>query len=59
MTFQPAGKIEEFFQGVSEGALKTMSEAEQDKFREEHGFKRVCPPNQPVKKVALMASRDR
>ncbi|SFE66933.1 cupin domain-containing protein [Spirosoma endophyticum] len=50
MTFQPAGKMEVFFQKVSEGALKTMSEAEQDKFREEHGFKRVGPPINQLKK---------
>ncbi|RZM21740.1 MAG: cupin domain-containing protein [Pedobacter sp.] len=50
MTFQPAGKMEEFFQKVSEGALKTMSEAEQDKFREDHGFKRVGPPLNQLKK---------
>lgn len=50
MTFQPAGKMEEFFQKVSDGALKTMGEAEQDKFREEHGFKRVGPPIKQLKK---------
>ncbi|GAB3011812.1 cupin domain-containing protein [Spirosoma pulveris] len=50
MTFQPAGKMETFFQKVSEGALKTMSEADQDKFREEHGFKRVGPPINQLKK---------
>ncbi len=50
MTFQPAGKMEAFFQKVSEGTLKTMSEAEQDTFREEHGFKRVGPPINQLKK---------
>ncbi len=50
MTFQPAGKMEVFFQKVSEGVLKTMSEAEQDKFREDHGFKRVGPPINQLKK---------
>ncbi len=44
MYFQPAGKMEAFFRKISEGAAKNMSEAEQDKFREEHGFKRVGPP---------------
>lgn len=47
--FQPAGKMEEFFAKVSEGALKNKSEAEQDKFREEYGFKRVGPPIKNLK----------
>ena len=42
--FQPAGKMEEFFTKVSEGAAKGMTEENLDKFREEHGFKRVGPP---------------
>lgn len=41
--FQPAGKMEEFFSKVSEGALKNLTLEQQDKFREEHGFKRVGP----------------
>ena len=49
MTFQPAGKMEECFQKISEGVMKTMSEAQQDKFREEHGFKRVGPPINQLK----------
>jgi mannose-6-phosphate isomerase-like protein (cupin superfamily) len=49
--FQPAGKMEEFFTKVSEGAVKDMTEAQQDKFREEHGFKRVGPPIQHFKKM--------
>jgi mannose-6-phosphate isomerase-like protein (cupin superfamily) len=51
MIFQPAGKMEEFFNKVSEGAAKNMSEEEQDKFREEHGFKRVGPPIKNFKKM--------
>lgn len=50
MIFQPAGKMEEFFNKVSEGAAKNMSETELDKFREEHGFKRVGPPIKNFKK---------
>lgn len=50
MFFQPAGKMEEFFRKLSEGAAKNMSEAEQDKFREEYGFKRVGPPIKNFKK---------
>ena len=44
MFFQPAGKMEECFTKISTGITKNMTEAEQDKFREEHGFKRVGPP---------------
>lgn len=51
MIFQPAGKMEEFFNKVSEGVAKNMSEEEQDKFREEHGFKRVGPPIKNFKKM--------
>lgn len=43
MFFQPAGKMEEFFQKVSAGFAKNMTEAEQDAFREAHGHKRVGP----------------
>lgn len=50
MFFQPAGKMEEFFRKVSEGVGKNMSEEEQDKFREEHGFKKVGPPIKNFKK---------
>jgi mannose-6-phosphate isomerase-like protein (cupin superfamily) len=49
--FQPAGKMEEFFTKVSQGAAKGMTEAEQDKFREDHGFKRVGPPIKNFKKM--------
>lgn len=44
MFFQPAGKMEEFFQAVSEGKMKNMSEAEANDFRKAHGFERVGPP---------------
>jgi len=43
MTFQPAGKMEEFFIAVSEGKLAKMTTAEQDTFRKQHGFERVGP----------------
>ena len=43
MTFQPAGKMEEFFIAVSEGKLAKMPLAEQDEFRKQHGFERVGP----------------
>ena len=50
MFFQPAGKMEAFFNKLSQGGAKNMTPAEQDKFREEHGFKRVGPPIKDFKK---------
>ncbi|HWC52069.1 MAG TPA: cupin domain-containing protein [Chitinophagaceae bacterium] len=50
MFFQPAGKMEDMFRKISEGATKNMTEAEQDQFREEHGIKRVGPPLTNLKK---------
>ena len=44
MFFQPAGKMEEMFRKISEGVTKNFSEEEQEKFRTEHGIKRVGPP---------------
>ncbi|HUC81884.1 MAG TPA: cupin domain-containing protein [Flavisolibacter sp.] len=44
MFFQPAGKMEEMFRKIGEGLTKNMTEEQQDKFREEHGIKRVGPP---------------
>ena len=49
--FQPAGKMEEFFSKLSQGVAKNMSLEEQDKLREEHGFKRVGPPIAYFKKL--------
>jgi len=49
--FQPAGKMEEFFTQVSQGATKNMTEEEQDTFREAHGFKRVGPAIKNFKKM--------
>jgi mannose-6-phosphate isomerase-like protein (cupin superfamily) len=51
MFFQPAGKMEEFFIKVSEGVAKNMTEEELDRFREEHGFRRVGPPIKYFKKL--------
>jgi mannose-6-phosphate isomerase-like protein (cupin superfamily) len=50
MFFQPAGKMEAFFKKLSEGVTKNMTAEEQDKLREEHGFKRVGPPLTYTKK---------
>lgn len=49
MIFQPAGKMEECFRKISQGVTPNMSEAEQDAFREAHGFKRVGPPIKQAK----------
>ena len=51
MIFQPAGKMEACFRKISEGATRNMSEEEQDKFREAHGFKRVGPPLRQEKRM--------
>jgi len=50
ITFQPAGKMEEFFIAISEGVMKGKSEKEQDDFRKLHGFERVGPPIDYFKK---------
>ena len=43
MLFQPAGKMEHFFKAISEGAEKTMTDAQKLQFREDHGIKVVGP----------------
>lgn len=43
MFFQPAGKMEQMFQKISEGATKNMTEEQQNQFRHEHGIKKVGP----------------
>jgi len=44
MIFQPAGKMEEYFKKVSEGATKNLTEEERRKFNEQFGVKQVGPP---------------
>ena len=44
MLFQPAGKMEEYFQAVSNGTVARMSEEERNNFRKAHGFEHVGPP---------------
>jgi mannose-6-phosphate isomerase-like protein (cupin superfamily) len=45
MFFQPAGKMEEMFKKISEGATKNITtDEEKDKFFQEYGLKRVGPP---------------
>ncbi|MGK2863509.1 MAG: cupin domain-containing protein [Chitinophagaceae bacterium] len=43
ITFQPAGKMEEYFKAVSEGVLAKMSKEQQEQFRKMHGFERTGP----------------
>jgi mannose-6-phosphate isomerase-like protein (cupin superfamily) len=50
MFFQPAGRMEEFFKKISEGVTSKMSEDEQNKFRHEHGIKKVGPAIKDLKK---------
>ncbi|NIJ54327.1 cupin domain-containing protein [Dyadobacter arcticus] len=50
ISFQPAGKMEDFFTAISAGAMKGKSEKEQDDFRKAHGFERVGPPLEYFKK---------
>ena len=49
ITFQPAGKMEEFFEKLSAGVTKNMTAEERDKFSEAHGIKRVGPPIRQLK----------
>lgn len=45
MFFQPAGKMEEMFKKISEGATRNITTDEgKDKFFNEYGLKRVGPP---------------
>jgi hypothetical protein len=44
MFFQPAGKMEEFFKAISEGALTKMTDEGKMNFRKIHGIKQVGPP---------------
>ena len=45
MFFQPAGRMEEMFKNISEGATRNITtDEEKDKFFHEYGLKRVGPP---------------
>lgn len=50
MSFQPAGQMEDYFISVSAGKLGKMSEQEQTEFRKKHGFERVGPALDYMKK---------
>ncbi len=43
IAFQPAGKMEEYFVAVSQGALVKLSEEEGSRFKKAHGFEVVGP----------------
>ena len=49
MLFQPAGKMEECFDKLSQGVARNMTPEERDNFRKEHGFERVGPPLRQLK----------
>jgi len=50
MFFQPAGRMEEFFTKLSQGATKGLTAEQQDQFRIDHGFKIVGPAINHLKK---------
>lgn len=50
MLFQPAGKMEQWFNLVHEGKVAKMTEEEKDKARIEHGFVHIGPPLKQLKK---------
>ena len=50
MLFQPAGKMEEWFNLVNEGVIAKMTEEEKDEARKAHGFEHVGPPLTFLKK---------
>lgn len=41
--FQPAGKMEAYFQKLHDGATKNLSDAQREAFRREHGFETSGP----------------
>jgi mannose-6-phosphate isomerase-like protein (cupin superfamily) len=50
MLFQPAGKMEEWFNLVNEGVIAKMTEEEKDAARKAHGFEHIGPPLNQLKK---------
>jgi mannose-6-phosphate isomerase-like protein (cupin superfamily) len=50
ITFQPAGRMEELFQKISEGKAHGLTEEQQAGFVAEHGLKRIGPPLRQTKK---------
>ena len=50
MLFQPAGKMEEWFNLVNDGTVAKMTEEEKDHARKAHGFEHIGPPLRQSKK---------
>ncbi|QNA42946.1 cupin domain-containing protein [Lacibacter sediminis] len=50
MLFQPAGKMEEWFNLVNDGVVAKMTEEEKDAARKAHGFVHMGPPLNQLKK---------
>jgi mannose-6-phosphate isomerase-like protein (cupin superfamily) len=50
MLFQPAGKMEEWFNLVNDGVVAKMSEEEKNAARKAHGFEHIGPPLTLMKK---------
>ena len=50
MLFQPAGKMEEWFNLVNDGVVAKMSEEEKNAARKAHGFEHIGPPLTFLKK---------
>ena len=50
MLFQPAGKMEEWFNLVNDGVIAKMTEDEKNEARKKHGFEHVGPPLTFLKK---------
>lgn len=44
MAFQPAGRMEEHFNALSQGIYSGLTEEEKHKFRQENGFEVIGPP---------------
>jgi len=50
MLFQPAGKMEEWFNLVNDGIVAKMTEEEKNEARKAHGFEHIGPPLTYLKK---------
>ena len=50
MLFQPAGKMEKWFNMVADGTVEKMSEEERQKARKAYGFEHIGPPLTLLKK---------
>ena len=50
MLFQPAGKMEQWFNLVNDGTVAKMTEEEKDNARKAHGFEHIGPPLKQLKK---------